>query len=312
MNRRRSLVLLAAMLGSSRATSFASDEKGITTKRPLMGTLFSITCHHPDATLVEKAIAAAFAEAEAINACASDYIADGELLSLSKQPVGTAVTVSPRLFKLISEARYFAEKTNGAFDPTLGPLTKLWRESRRSKALPDPESLAAAKAASGWKHLILDPEKSTATFNVPNMRLDLGGIAKGQAADAMLAVLKNHGISSASVTAGGDVRVGDPPPDAKGWQIGVRTFDKEKDATTLFISNGAVSTSGSLQQTIEIDGVHYAHIIDPSTGLGLTKPVAATVLAPTSAISDALATACCILPREESLKLCRSLKARLL
>ncbi|HVJ45142.1 MAG TPA: FAD:protein FMN transferase, partial [Luteolibacter sp.] len=278
----------------------------------LMGTLFSVTCHHPDAALVEKAVAAAFAEAEAINACASDYIADSELLSLSKQPVGTPVVVSPRLFKLVNEARDLAEKTHGAFDPTLGPLTKLWRESRRRKALPDPESLAAAKAASGWQHLILDPEKSTATFNVPDMRLDLGGIAKGQAADAMLAVLKSHGISSASVTAGGDVRVGDPPPDAKGWQVGVRTFDKEKDATTLFLSNGAVSTSGSLQQTIEIDGVHYAHIIDPSTGLGLTKPVAATVLAPTSATSDALATACCILPREEASKLCRSLKARLL
>jgi thiamine biosynthesis lipoprotein len=313
MNRRRSLVLLTAILGSSRTTSFAAGGKaGITIKRPLMGTLFSITAHHPDTALVEKAAAAAFAGAEAINACASDYIAGSELLSLSKHPAGTAVPVSPMLFRLIRQARELAEKTDGAFDPTLGPLTKLWREARRRKALPNPETLADAKAACGWKQLILDQEKSTATFSVPGMRLDLGGIAKGQAADAMLDVLKNHGVSRASVTAGGDVRVGDSPLGEGGWKIGVRTFDKQKDSAALTLSNAAVSTSGSLQQTVEIEGVRYAHIINPATGLGLTKEVAACVVSPTSALSDALATACCILPRDEAGKLCQSLGARLL
>lgn len=309
MTRRQSLLILAGLL-TPRIASAAGD--GTTTQRPLMGTLFSVTCHHPDKNLIAQATAAAFAEAEKINACASDYIAGSELLSLSQHPPGTPVPISPLLFRLLSEAHAYAEKTDGLFDPTLGPLTKLWRESRRRKALPGPATLAAAKASCGWKHLLLDPEKSTATFALPGMRLDLGGIAKGQAADAMLAILANYGIPSSCVTAGGDVRAGNPPPDEKGWKVGVRTFDKNHDADALLLANEAVSTSGSLRQTVEIGGVRYAHIIDPATGLGLTREVAATVISPSSALCDALDAACCIAPPDEARKLAASLGARLL
>jgi len=311
MTRREALVLLGAFLGS-RGTSFAAEGKAITTERGLMGTRFAVTCHHADEALVRKAIAAAFEEADKINNVASDYIADSELLSLSKQPVGKPTRVSPLLFSLVKEAREYAEKTDGLFDPTLGPLTKLWRESRRRKALPAPEVLAKARAACGWKHLILDDEASTIVFAVPGMRLDLGGIAKGQAADAMLAVLMKHGIPSSSVTAGGDVRLGDPLPGEKRWKIGVRTSDKNRDSNTLLLSNCAVSTSGDLQQFVEIGGVRYAHIIDPSTGLGLTRHVATTVISPTSTLSDALATACCIAGRDAAETLAKNWGARLI
>lgn len=311
MTRREALVLLGVFLGS-RDTSFAGEGKAITTERGLMGTRFALTCHHPDETLVRKAIAAAFEEADKINTVASDYIADSELLSLSRQPVGQPTRVSPLLFSLVKEARNYAEKTEGLFDPTLGPLTKLWRESRRRKTLPAPEILAKARAACGWKHLSLDEKESTITFAVPGMRLDLGGIAKGQAADTMLAVLVKHDIPSSSVTAGGDVRLGDPPPGEKGWKIGVRTSDRNRDSDTLLLSNCAVSTSGDLQQFIEISGIRYAHIIDPATGLGTTRHVAATVIAPNSTMSDALATACCIADAARAADLAKGMGARLI
>lgn len=311
MTRREALVLLGAFLGS-RGTSSAADGKAVTIERGLMGTRFAVTCYHTDEALVRKAIAAAFAEADRINGVASDYIADSELLLLSKQPVGQATRVSPLLFRLVKEARDYAEKTDGLFDPTLGPLTKLWRESRRRQALPTPEVLAKAKAACGWKHLILDEKESTIAFAVPGMRLDLGGIAKGQAANAMLAVLVKHGIPRSSVTAGGDVRLGDPPPGEEGWKVGVRTSDKNQNSDTLLLSKCAVSTSGDLQQFVEIDGVRYAHIIDPATGLGLTRHVAATVISPNSAMSDALATACCIADAEKAENIAEALGVRLL
>jgi thiamine biosynthesis lipoprotein len=155
-------------------------------------------------------------------------------------------------------------------------------------------------ASSGYKHLSCDTATRTVTLGIAGMRLDLGGIAKGQAADAMLAVFFQHKLMSTSITAGGDVRLGNPPPGQKGWAVGVRTFDKEKDGSTLILANCAVSTSGDLQQAIEIDGIRYAHIIDPITGLGLTRPVAATVIAPSAAQSDALATACCVLKQEQA------------
>jgi thiamine biosynthesis lipoprotein len=117
----------------------------------------------------------------------------------------------------------------------------------------------------------------------------------------MLAIFIKYDLRSTSITAGGDVRLGDPPPGKKGWQVGVRTFDKNQDSSTLTLANCAVSTSGDLQQRIEIDGISYAHIINPQTGLGITKnPVAATVIAPTATQSDALATACCVLSPEKA------------
>jgi thiamine biosynthesis lipoprotein len=126
-----------------------------------------------------------------------------------------------------------------------------------------------------------------------NMRFDLGGIAKGYAADAMLGIISSYGITRTSITAGGDIRLGDPPPGRKGWRIAVKTFDKDTPDEILTLANCAISTSGDLHQFVMIDGVRYSHILDPETGLGLTEPIAATVIAPTATLSDPLATAAC-------------------
>lgn len=297
MNRREAIILLGGAMAASRVRA-ESPSSAHTFERGLMGTRFSITCHHGDAAEAKTAADAAFEAAEEINRVASDYIADSELLSLSKHPAGEAVSVSPLLFKLLSEARELAEKTSGFFDPTLGPLTKLWRESRRRKSLPDADALSTAKAATGWKSLILDPGKSTVILTKPGMRLDLGGIAKGQAADAMLAVMIERGIPASCITAGGDIRAGDPPPGSDGWNVGVRP--SKEQSGQLVLKNAAVSTSGDLHQSIEIVGVRYSHIIDPATGLGLTRHVAATIIAPNATLSDALATACCVAPADEA------------
>ncbi len=292
MNHRLAIVLLLMMVGSyAKAAPF-------TFERGLMGTRFAITCYYEDRDQATAAADAAFEAAERINQVASDYIADSELLNLSKHPAGTAVAISPLLYQLLSEARDLAEKTDGLFDPTVGPLTKLWRESRRRNSLPDAIALTAARTASGWHNLILDPQTATAIFMKPAMRLDLGGIAKGQAADAMLTVMKQHGIPRSCITAGGDVRLGDPPPAAQGWKIGVRTHQNIDNPENLILANCGVSTSGDLHQFIEIGGIRYSHIIDPATGLGITSSITATVIAPTATVSDALATACCVAPSE--------------
>ena len=288
MNRRQTIRLLC---GATFLPALARGES-VLNERPLMGTLFKITTYTEDKTLAQQATKEAFAVADKINSVASDYIADSELLSFSKLPYEKPQPVSETLFPLLLQAQYFAEETAGNFDPTLGPLTKLWRESRRRKSLPDKSALAAALASSGYEKLLLDKGNRTLTFTVPGMRLDLGGIAKGQAADAMLTVFKNHGLTRTSITCGGDVRVGDPPPDKDHWTIAVESSGKPKPPLKLI--NAAVSTSGDLHQFIEIGGKRYSHIIDPRTGLGLTEPRTATIIAPTAAESDARATAGCV------------------
>lgn len=295
MRRRSAIALISAALLPRLTCAEQQGARRLVAERPLMGTLFSIVCFDQvEQKLFEDTAASAFQAADEINAVASDYIATSELLELSRKPPGEAVPVSPLLFRLLAEAVDLAEVTGGLFDPTLGPLTKLWRESRLRKALPAPEVLAAARAASGWQFLALDRINHTATLAEPGMRLDLGGIAKGQAADAMLEIFKKQGLNRTSITAGGDVRTGAAPPGRRGWHIGIRGPDGALGRVPLELENAAVSTSGDLHQFVEIDGTRYAHIIDPATGLGLTRRVSVTIVAPTATLSDALATASCV------------------
>jgi len=289
-------------------TATAGDSR-FTFERGLMGTRFAITCHGADEAAAKAAADAAFERAEEINAVASDYIAESELLRLSEK-TGQAVKVSPLLYELLVNSIEMARRTEGRFDPTLGPLTKLWRETRRVGKLPSNETLATARAACGWHLLELDPSNHSVLLKNPGMRLDLGGIAKGYAADAMFEVMKSKGFRSTCIAAGGDLRLGDPPPGKSGWSVGLRTLDKEKTSGELELSNCAVSTSGDLQQAVEIDGTRYAHIIDPKTGLGLTRHFAVTIVAADATTSDALATAACVADPREAAVLAKQWGAR--
>ncbi len=274
--------------------------------RPLMGTTFSITCHADDAALAKRASTEAFEIAGEIHDLASDYDPDSELSKLSDASVGQPVELSATLFDLLDTARHTAELTDGRYDPTLGPLTRLWRESHRTRRLPDAETLAAAREACGWRHYSLNPEARTVTLDRPGMRFDLGGIAKGYAADRMLGMMRKHGIPRSSVTAGGDIAIGDPPPGRDAWNVGLKTFDPQQPDEVVPLANAAVSTSGDLYQFIEIDGVRYSHILDPETGLGLTDAIAVSVIAPTATLTDPLATAACVAGAEEAKELLKS------
>lgn len=276
---------LIAKVGAAKKYSF---------ERPLMGTKFSIVFYAENNEVAEKAVEKAFSKAEEINRIASDYLPKSELSRLASHPINTPIQLSPILFELLDNAHRLAEATGGAYDPTLGPLTKLWRETRASGRLPDADKLAAARAASSWKHFTLDANARTITLLHNGMAFDLGGIAKGYAADLMLESLAFAGIPQALITAGGDVRLGDPPPGREGWNVALKTFDTEKNDEILTLSNAAVSTSGDLHQSVEIEGICYSHILDPATGLGLTSRVAASVIATEAKLSDALATAVCV------------------
>jgi thiamine biosynthesis lipoprotein len=182
--------------------------------------------------------------------------------------------------------------SDGAFDVTVGPYIRLWRFARKRKVLPTPAEIEAARAAVGWRKLRLDPRARTVTLLVPHMRLDLGGIGKGYAADAALRILKGRGIDRALVAASGDIAIGNPPPGQRGWRIGITPFGGATNAAPpiLLLHNAGVSTSGDTEQFIEINGVHYSHIVNPVSGLGLTNRIQATVIGPNATTTDSLDT----------------------
>jgi thiamine biosynthesis lipoprotein len=252
-----------------------------------MGTKFRIVLYSAEPDTAKRSADAAFALAEDLNAHFSDYDADSELMRLTQK---REAEVSEELFDILARARALAKETGGAFDITTGAHTRNWRRARITGTLPSAASIAAAKRASGWQKLDLDPETRRVTLTVPGMFLDLGGIAKGFTADAMLKLLKDRGHPIASVAAGGDVAVGDPPPGKAGWRVGIAP-DGEKNSEVVVLANQAVSTSGQAEQKVTIDGKSYSHIVDPKTGLGLTGSAPVSVIAELASDTDPLATA---------------------
>jgi len=261
-----------------------------------MGSLFRLTFFADNKTSADAAAVAAFERVEELNRIMSDYDPQSELMQLCKRPVGKPVRVSKDLFRILQASQELSEKSDGAFDVTVGPLVQLWRTAKKTKILPTEPEITEAQKAVGWKKLKLNQRNQTVVLLAPNMKLDLGGIAKGYAADAALGVLKGRGINRAMVAASGDIALGEAPPNEKGWKIGVGAMDSSTNQTSqvLTLKNCGVSTSGDAEQFVEIGGKRYSHIVDPKTGLGLTTRIQMTVIAPNATQSDSFATAVCI------------------
>ncbi len=253
-----------------------------------MGVEARLVLYTSDSTRAVDAARAAFQRIAELDAIMSDYREDSELMQLARAPAGTWVPVSAPLWVVLEQAQEFARLSGGAFDITAGPLVRLWRESRRTGELPDPAALSEARSRSGWSNLSLDPGQRAVRLAVAGMQLDLGGIAKGYAADEALAVLSEHGIDRALIEFGGDIVAGAPPPGRPAWQV--RIDDPSGAPPVVHLTGTAISTSGDVVQFVEIDGVRYSHVIDPRTGVALQDRVAATVIAPSGILTDALAT----------------------
>jgi thiamine biosynthesis lipoprotein len=291
------------------AASPAEEFERFVTTQVHMGAPFRIVLYAPDREAAGKATGAAFARVKQLDEILSDYKSESELNRLSRTgPATKGVKVGDELWTVLSRAQALSRETGGAFDVTVGPYVRLWRRARRNKQMPSDRLLAEAKASVGYRHVRLDEHRRTVQLTAAKMRLDLGGIAKGYAADEALAVLKRHGITRALVDAGGDIALGSAPPDRKGWKIGVAplTGSDGKPSRYLVLSNVAVATSGDAHQFVEIDGRRYSHIVDPHTGLGLTVRSSVTIVAADCITADSLASAVSVLGPQRGMKLVES------
>ena len=283
---------------------------------------FRIVLYARDGSQATNAARAAFERIHALNGLLSDYDPDSELSRLSRT-AGTDLTVpiSPELATVLRRAQDVSAASHGAFDVTVGPLTQLWRRSRRQRELPSPGVLKDALSAVGWQYLELNPSDpnrrrprasltaspsdSTARLRQAKMRLDLGGIAKGYALDEATRVLRSRGFRRTLITGAGDMVAGDPPPGARGWKIDLAPLDfpDAPPMQSIWLKNGSLCTSGDLFQHVEIAGIRYSHIVNPQTGLGLTNHSLVTVIGHDGMTTDALSTAFSVLPAAEALRL---------
>jgi thiamine biosynthesis lipoprotein len=291
--------MLAAVVGAAPGaeTRFEFDE-------PHMGTTFRVVLYAERQDVAARTSRAAFDRVADLDRRLSDYREDSELMRACREAVRTPVPVSPDVFRVLSTAQRLAERTGGAFDVTAGALTRVWRRARRQGALPDPSEIEAGRRVSGYRLMRLGADDQALWLAREGVRIDVGGIAKGYAADRALEAIEAMGVTRAMVVAGGEMALGDAPPGRCGWSVTLAPLDPGgAPRPRLELSNAGVSTSGDAEQWLELGGVRYSHILDPRTGRPLTRHMAVTVVAPDATTSDMLATAAAVLGEDQGLAL---------
>jgi thiamine biosynthesis lipoprotein len=263
---------------------------------PHMGTLVKITVYTSGEDEARRAFRAGFDRIGDLDAVLSDYKPDSGLSRLTRTAVRTPVAVSRDLFTVLSASQDLAEQTNGAFDVTMGPVIRLWREARRAKRVPDADALREAASRTGYRKLHLDPARCTVRLDQPGMALDVGGIAKGYAASEALAAISSLDVRSAMVAISGDLAMSDAPPGTRGWRISVHDLPGDQRVSQVVeLTNAAVSTAGAAEQHLDVGGRRYSHIVAPSTRMGLTEDLTVTVVARSGLVADGLDTAMSVL-----------------
>lgn len=277
------LIILITAMGAGGQTP-----KRLTFKKPLMGTEVRIVLYAADSIAAFKVVESAFVRMEDLNQSLSDYQTESDVSRLSNT-YNQPVQIRDDLWQVLVTAQEIAHASEGAFDVTAGPLTRLWRQAMRRSVLPDSADLDEARTAVGYEFLELNVDTQTARLNRERMRLDLGGIAKGYAADQALEILVQNGFPSAAVDVGGDIAVGKAPPDSDGWRIQV--FTGVSETGEMILKNCGIAVSGDSYRYLDYRGVRYSHIIDPKTGYGVTHERKVAVIAPSAMIADAWASA---------------------
>ena len=257
-----------------------------------MGTIVILKLY-ADGDEVDRLSALAFAEIDRIDTVMSHYIETSELSRLNRHAPEEAVAVSPQLLQLLPAAQRYAGATLGAFDVTVGALARLWGfpDARQP---PDAAAIELAGAATGYR--LLQIRADSVRFLHPEMRIDLGAIAKGYAVDRAAEVLVQAGSNSGIIIAGGDILYWGQKPDGHPWRLGVQhPREPARIVEAEEIGLNALATSGDYEQVFEHGGVRYHHLLDPRSGSPARKCVSATAWAPTAMEADAIATALFVL-----------------
>lgn len=247
------------------------------------------------------------AELRRVNDQMSTYLASSELSRFNRGPAETPFEVSPETVEVVAFARQVSEKTEGAFDVTVGPLVNLWSfgPSERNRELPDTAQIAEQVARVGYEKVDFERGPPRLRKSQADVEVDLSAIAKGHGVDRLVRLLQGMGVQNAFVEIGGEVRVIGTRGDRR-WGVGIQRPDDASQAVmiALPLRDAAVATSGDYRNFFTIDGKRYSHTIDPRTGRPVEHTLASvSVLAPTCMEADAWATALNVLGPERGAEL---------
>ncbi len=274
----------------------------------LMGTIVEITTVGNESEC-RQAMKLAFDEIERIDDLMDVHDTDSEIFRINQAAGKSAVQVSADTFEVIERAIEYADRTDGALDISVSPLMELWGFGSDSNQIPADDELKKKLSLVDYRKITIDKSHSTVKLELSGMKIDVGGIAKGYAVDKASQVLKDAGIQSALVNAGGDIYATSSPPGKDSWRIGIRHPRNNADLLGVVdLEDKAVATSGDYENFFEVDGERYCHIMNPKTGRPVAGIMSVTIVANDTAAADALATAIFPLGAEDGMKLIEELE----
>jgi len=277
----------------------------IVREEAIMGTAIRVELWADERTRGEAAAQAVIDEMHRIDRCFSPHKPDSELSIVNREAGSHAVALSTEMQMLVERAIGFSQISDGAFDITYAGVGQLY--DYRAGVAPDDAALARARDAIGWRHLQLDRLAGTLRFARADVRIDLGGFAKGHAVDNSIALLKQLGIRHAMVAAGGDSHVMGER-NGRPWTIAVRDPRRENEVVAVLpLEDTSISTSGDYERFFERDGVRHHHLIDPRTGRSPREVQSVTILAADGLTSEALSKCVFVMGVERGLALIETL-----
>ena len=295
------LFFVCILLGSCSPNKLSSYQKS----KALLDTYVTITVVSDSRDAADKAIDNAFDVIEKFGYLVNFFSDKSELSAINRNAGIHEVRVSPETLDIIEKALYVSEKSGGAFDPTIGTETRLWDFVKKIR--PSDAEVKKNLPLVNYRNIIIDKDKSTVFLKKKDMLLDLGGIAKGYAADLAVQALKKAGIKSGLVAVAGDIMAFGLKPDKKPWVVGIKN-PRQKNSddeiiAKLPLSDRGISTSGDYERYFIIDGKRFHHLLSPATGYPAYSCQSASVITGEGAMNDAFSTALFILGPEKGLEL---------
>lgn len=288
----------AAQSSSQNPSLYLADHKA-------MGTVYTLSLYSPSQSQAEAIEQQVFDEIDRIDALLSNYQPGSELSRINRLAGHETVTTDEETMRFLIASQRWSRASNGAFDITVGRLMKLWGFYRHQGRIPSSAELERAREATGWQKMQLDPDARTVHFTNPGVELDPGGIGKGFAVDAAVALLREDGVHSAMLSAGGStIYALGAPPGEPGWKIVIPgPLPLNDTLTTVYLRDTSLSSSDCSQKNFVSNGHLYCHIMDPRTLRPVEGRVQVTILDPSATASDALSNVLFVDPPAESLRI---------
>ena len=297
--------ILALSLLAGGCTSVAHHTEPALVKRAQMqmGTIVTLTAVAPTEEVAQRALTAGFQEIHRLEELLSTWIPTSELSHLNVEAGRRPVRVNPETLMLLRQSLEIAELTGGGFNIAIGPAAQAWNVTEEAR-IPDQTELDKLRPLIGLAHLQIDEQTSTAFLAVSGMRVDVGGIGKGFAADKAAAVMRAAGATGGVVALSGDIKTFGRMPDAEPFTVGIQHPRKEGVLLgSLQLDNEAISTAGDYERYFMRDGIRYHHILDPRTLQPARGCQSVTVIAREGVMADGLDTGIFVMGPDRGMEL---------